>query len=99
MGSTIIRAHGGKENVEKTLTGSFRAVSKITIPPMIEAMSGWEEVFNLPRRYKRTIKGTIKGEKFELEYAVSEEDGWKRENRGVVSPIPGDKQLLEKSWH
>src|SRR5262249_35919160 len=101
--SEIIRAankaHGGEGNIQKIFTGSLHGKAKITFPPAPEITAEWDEFFELPRRYKRTINGEISGEKMSMEYVVSDKGGWIRRNGGEVQEKPPTKVTLEHSWH
>src|SRR5438105_3418588 len=55
-----IEAHGGQQNLAKTLTGSYTAKATATIGD-IESSITWQETFQLPRRHKTNIKGTVNG--------------------------------------
>src|SRR5260370_32844235 len=62
-----IMAHGGEENLAKTLVGSLVAQPKFNLPSEGTASITWEETFELPRRYHRRIQGKLI-EDFTLEY-------------------------------
>src|SRR6266849_6619005 len=55
-----IAAHGGEKNLAKTLTGAIKAKANMHFHPPGEVESEgqvqWEETFQLPRCYKRTIE-------------------------------------------
>lgn len=94
-----IKAHGGAGNLAKTLTGTLLAKAKLSLSPDIEASISWEETFELPRRYHRTIKGQMMGQDFSMEYAVTGASGWIRENGGEPKESKGEKQPLSASWN
>jgi hypothetical protein len=94
-----IAAHGGKEKIASTLTGTLRAKGKFTFAPDVESAVTWDETFQLPRRYKRFISGQGNGENFSLEYAVTEGSGWIRQNGGEAKEFKGQKLPLDRSWN
>src|SRR5579871_5298896 len=77
-----IKAHGGKKNLAKTLTGTLVAKATMSLAPDVESSISWEETFELPRRYRRTIKGKLMGKDFSMEYAIIDGSGWIRQNGG-----------------
>jgi hypothetical protein len=94
-----IKAHGGKQNLAKTLTGTLHAKAKMALSPDVDAAISWEETFELPRRYRRTIKGQFMGKDFSMEYAITDGSGWIRQNGGKAKDYKGDKQPLSRSWN
>src|SRR5262249_25558835 len=90
-----IKAHGGQENLAKTLTGSLAAKAKLTVGE-IESSVSWQETFQLPRRYHRSIKGVIGGKEFSMEYAITDGAGWICQNGGPPKEIPSKEMKLEK---
>ncbi len=93
-----IKAHGGKENLAKTLTGTLKAKAKMWRTGDESAIS-WQETFELPRRYRRSIKGKFQGKDFTMEYAITEGSGWVRTNGGEIQEYKGEKQPLSRSWN
>jgi hypothetical protein len=96
-----IKAHGCKENLAKTLTGTLRAKAKMSLEPFVEApiSCSWEETLELPRRYRRSIKGQSMGRDFRMEYAITDGSGWIRQNAGEVKDIKVEKLPLSRSWN
>jgi len=93
-----IKAHGGEENLAKTVTGSLAAKSTMALGNIETSMS-WEETFDLPHRYYRKISGQLMGRDFSMEYAISDGSGWIRQNGGEAKEYKGEKQPLERSWN
>src|SRR5262249_19674824 len=85
-----IEAHGRQENLTKTLTGSLSAKASAKLGDM-ECSITWQETFQLPRRYHRSIKGMSMGKEFSMEYAVTDDKGWIRQDNG-----PAEEFKLEK---
>ena len=100
---TAIKAHGGEQNLAKTLTGSIAAKGTTTLPVDFVDSFSWEETFELPRRYHRTIKGQHVGKDFtkdfSMEYAITDGNGWIRQNGGEAKEYKGEKQPLHRSWN
>jgi len=94
-----IKAHGGEKNLAKTLIGTLVANAKLTLGPNGEASVSWEETFELPRRYRRNIKGKFAGQAFSMEYAITDGSGWIRENGGKPKEYKGKKLPLSASWN
>jgi hypothetical protein len=94
-----IKAHGGEKNLATTLTGTLLAKAKFSLSPDMEASISWEETFELPRRYRRAIKGSGMGQNFSMEYAITEGRGWIRQNDGPTTEYKGEKQSLISSWN
>jgi hypothetical protein len=65
----------------------------------LESAVSWEETFELPRRYRRSIKGQFKGKDFTMEYAITDGRGWIRTNGGELQEYKGEKQPLGRSWN
>src|SRR5437879_320079 len=93
-----IKAHGGEENLAKTIRGSLAAKSN-TVLGKIESSVSWEETFDLPHRYYRKISGKEMGRDFSMEYAITDGSGWIRQNGGDAKDYKGEKQPLERSWN
>jgi hypothetical protein len=94
-----IKAHGGAENLAKTLTGTLLAKAKMSFGPDVESSISWEETFELPRRYHRRIKGQIMGQDLSMEYAVTDGSGWTRQNGDEANDFKGEKLPLTRSWN
>jgi hypothetical protein len=94
-----IKAHGGEENLAKTLTGTLLAKAKLDLAPGVQASISWEETFELPRRYRRSIKGQLMGRDLSMEYAITEGSGWIRQNGGAAEDFKGEKLPLSRSWN
>jgi hypothetical protein len=94
-----IKAHGGEERIAKTIVGKSRADVKINFPPGVESSATLEDAFELPRRYKRVIKGKANGEAFTMEYAIIDGRAWIRHNEGMPSDFKGDPQHLSRNWN
>lgn len=93
-----IKAHGGEENLAKTVTGSLATKSTIVLGNF-EASVSWEETFELPHRYYRKISGQVMGRDISMEYAITDGSGWIRQNGGEAKEYKGEKQPLERSWN
>ncbi len=93
------RLHGGEKNLAKTLTGTLLAKAKLALPDGTEGSISWEETFELPSRYRRSIKGRVMGKDFSMEYAITNGLGWIRENGGEVRESKGEKLPLSGNWN
>src|SRR5262249_1280918 len=93
-----IKAHGGEENLAKTITGSLATKSTMAFGN-VEASVSWEETFDLPHPYYRHITGNVKGRDISMEYAITDGSGWIRQNGGEAKEYKGEKQPLERSWN
>jgi hypothetical protein len=93
-----IEAHGGEENLARTLTGVLLAKASLTLPPDVESTISFEETLELPRRYKRVIRGELNGKDFTMEYAVTDGSGWTRQNGGKVREFHGQPSPLSSRW-
>jgi hypothetical protein len=94
-----IKAHGGEENIAKTLTGTLLAKGKMSLAPDVEVSFSWEETFDLPLRYHRSIKCQLMGKDFTMEYAVTNGSGWIRQNGGDPKEFKGEKVPLSRNWN
>jgi hypothetical protein len=99
-----IKAHGGEQNIAKTLKGKLYAKAKFNMPPIgkmpaIEGTINWDEIFDIPHRYKRTITGEINGQRGFMEFVVSDEGGWIRRNNVADRDTPAQKTPVERTWH
>lgn len=93
----VIAAHGGAARLERTKRGHLKA--------KMEGRQGgvpfkvtWEETFDLPRRYRRTIDKTVKAATDHLEYALDGKRGWYREGTEATHDIP-NVEILPLAWH
>ncbi len=82
-----IRAHGGEDRLERTTRGRIK--SEMDGHEMMEGRVivfkvTREEIFDLPARFRRTIRGTANGGAFRLEYAITGKDGWLQEEGSVL---------------
>lgn len=93
-----VKAHGGEENLAKTVIGSLAAKSTMALGN-VEASMSWEETFELPHRYYRKISGQVMGRDISMEYAITDGSGWIRHNGGQAKEYKGEKQPLERSWN
>lgn len=93
-----IKAHGGEENLKKTITGSLAAKSTVAFGK-IQGSFSWEETFELPQRNYRKISGKLTGKDISMEYATTDGSGWIRQNGGEAKEYKGEKQPLERSWN
>ena len=71
----------------------------MSLQPEFELSISWEETFELPRRYRRNIKGQVMGKDFTLEYAITGGSGWTRENGGEPKDYKGEKLKLDRCWN
>jgi hypothetical protein len=94
-----IKAHGGEQKLTSTLTGTLLAKAMFSMSPELQATITWEETFELPRRYRRSIKGEAMGRKFSMEYAITDGNGWIRQDGGAPTDHKGEKQPLSSSWN
>jgi hypothetical protein len=96
---SAIKAHGGEENIAKTLTGTLLAKATVSLPPAPAGSVSWEETFELPLRYRRSIKGQFAGKDENMEYAITNGNGWIRRNGGEARDFKGDKLPLNGYWN
>jgi hypothetical protein len=94
-----IKAHEGGGKIAESLTGRLVANATFTLSPEVEGKITWEESFELPRRYKRVIKGKIQGQPFGMEYAVTKGSGWIRRGNGPAEDFKGTELPLNRSWN
>jgi hypothetical protein len=92
-----IKAHGGADNLKKTLCGNVHAKAKLAIAPGVDGTIEWEENYEVPGRYRRKMVGDVGGMPIRMEFALIDGSGWLRRN-GEVSDFKGDKSLGSKSW-
>jgi len=94
-----IKAHGGEENLAKTLTGSLTAKATFTFAANMMTSFTWEESFELPRRYYRNLKGKFMEMDFSMEYAITDGSGWIRQNGGDPKEYKGEKMPVHRNWN
>lgn len=94
-----IKAHGGEEKIAKSLTGKLSADATFSFAPNVEGKITWEESFELPRRYKRVIKGTFQNMSMRMEYAITGGSGWIRKGDGPIEDFKGEALPLNRSWN
>lgn len=94
-----IKAYGGEKSLAKTLTGTLLAKATMSLSPDVKSSVSWEETFELPRRYRRNIKGQLMGKDFSMEYAITDGSGWIRQNGGEAKEFKGEKLPLNRSWN
>ncbi len=95
-----IQAHGGEERLSKTKIGRLTAkVDGASVGSGTFKVT-WEEVFDLPRRYKRTIDGEFGGQTFHREITVNGPKGWFRQGQAAPQPFAvTDPLAIEQHWH
>src|SRR5260370_3893220 len=93
-----IEAHGGEAKIAKTLRGTLSAKATFALAGF-EGTVSWQETFELPRRYHRTIKGQLMGQDFSMEYAITDSSGWIRQNGGDAKDYKGEKATVDRNWH
>jgi hypothetical protein len=94
-----IKAHGGKENLAKTLIGSLNAKATFNLVPDSVDTFSWDETFELPKRYHRVIKGQALGRAFTMEYGITDGSGWIRHDGREVEDYKGEKMPLHRNWN
>src|SRR5262249_55073706 len=94
-----IKAHGGEDNIAKTLTGKAVAKARLWFLPDLESSVSWEETFELPRRYHRSIKSEMNGKKLKMEYGISDGNGWIRRGEGEPEDFKCEKLPLSRRWN
>lgn len=94
-----IQAHGGRDAVMKTLIGKVQARATFRVPPQIDSAITWDESFDLPRRYRRTIKGVLNEAPFTMAFAVTNKGGWSRTNAGEILEFPPAEISLYTCWN
>ncbi len=82
-----IEAHGGASRLEQTKKGRLKAAveGKLKGEPFQVV---WEETFDLPGRYHRTVKGTVGGNVFDMTGAVAGSRGWIRQEQKPLREFP-----------
>jgi hypothetical protein len=95
-----IQAHGGEAQLARTTRGRVKARVDGFFGARGSVKATWEEVFDLPQRYRRTLDGTNAGMPFHEENGVNGKRGWMRQGQGtpqdvlVAEPLP-----LGDHWH
>jgi hypothetical protein len=95
-----IQAHGGEARLARTTRGRVKAKVDGFFGARGSVKATWEEVFDLPQRYRRTLDGTNAGMPFHEENGVNGKRGWMRQGQGtpqdvlVAEPLP-----LGDHWH
>ncbi len=86
-----IAAHGGADRLNKTRKGRLKAKmdgADRGVPFQVT----WEETFDLPQRYRRTIDRTLRDATHHLEYVIDGKKGWLREEKEPARDLPGDEE-------
>ncbi len=86
-----IAAHGGADRLDKTRKGRLKAKmdgEDRGIPFKVT----WEETFDLPQRYRRTIDRTLRDTTHHLEYVIDGKKGWLREENGPAHELRSDEE-------
>lgn len=95
-----IQVHGGETRLAKTTRGRVKAKVDGFFGARGSVRATWEEVFDLPQRYRRSIDGTSAGVPFHEEYGVNGKRGWMRQGQGVPQDVPVAEPLpLGDHWH
>lgn len=93
-----IRAHGGEARLERTKKGHLKAEMESRVRGRVTKAT-WEETFDLPDRYRRSMEGTENGKPFHQEFAVIGRQGWYREGRRPPRRRLAEPSPLEQHWH
>ncbi|HTU92485.1 MAG TPA: hypothetical protein VMF69_20555 [Gemmataceae bacterium] len=94
-----IRAHGGADRLERTNKGHLKGRIEGSLWNFASKVV-FEETFDLPERYWRSIDGNVNGEPYHLEYAVTGTTGWIRERTDPPRAISVPEQLrAAQHWH
>lgn len=95
-----IQAHGGEARLAKTTRGRVQAKVDGFFGQGGSVKATWEEVFDLPERYRRTLDGTNAGIPFHQEFGVNGKRGWMRQGQGAPQEFPVAEPLpLGDHWH
>ncbi|HWG47205.1 MAG TPA: hypothetical protein VN688_30860 [Gemmataceae bacterium] len=95
-----IQAHGGESRLARTKVGRLKAKAEGAFAGAGAFNVTWEETFDLPRRYKQTIEGTVNGMAMNTESAVNGRKGWMRQGKEPPRDFSLPELLpLEQHWH
>jgi hypothetical protein len=95
-----IQAHGGEARLARTKTGRLKANVVRTTVGVEVFKARWEEIFDLPDRYRRVIEGIENGSGVRMELVVNGKIGWMRRDGGVLTDFPVPEPLpVEQHWH
>jgi hypothetical protein len=95
-----IEAHGGEARLAPTTRGRVQAKVDGFLGPGAAVKVTWDEVFDLPARFRRTLDGTNAGVPFHMEYGVNGKVGWMRQGQGPAQEFPMPQPLpLSEHWH
>jgi hypothetical protein len=94
-----IAAHGGETRLQRTKKGHLKAEWKGKQWNGIFE-EAWEETFDLPARYRRTIDGKANGRPYHRDGAMNGIKGWLREENAAPSDIAANELVpVEQHWH
>jgi hypothetical protein len=94
-----IEAHGGEARLAKTKVGRLKAKVEEAGPGTGSRQATWEEVFDLPGRYRQTMEEVGRGEASLLEYVVVGRKGWQRQGQGAPQDFPVVEAPAEEHWN
>jgi hypothetical protein len=95
-----IRAHGGEARIARTKIGRIQAKVTGNFGPGGKLDATWEEIFDLPNRFRRTIEGQYGGKSIHWEFVVNGMVGWNREGEGAPQEFPVQEPVPpEGHWH
>lgn len=95
-----IRAHGGEQRIARTKTGRIQAKADGMIAGTFPFRISWEELFDLPRRYRQSIEGSKSGMPVQWSFAIVGREGWARQELGVPEALHPEPPLpVEGHWH
>jgi hypothetical protein len=83
-----IEAHGGKSNFAKTNIGKTVMTVDGAFQQGVSGQFTKTDIFHLPSKMKRILKGTSEGEQFEMKFVINDGKSWVQVNGGepIASP-------------
>ena len=83
-----IEACGGEPNFAKANIAQTKMTMEGALLPGMSGNFTKFDIFHLPGKHKRTVKGELNGETIDLNFVNNGDDGWMQSNGGEPKPIP-----------
>lgn len=83
-----IEAHGGESNFAKANIGQTTMTIDGAFQPGMSGHFTKFDIFDLPGKHKRTVKGEAQGQKIDINVVINGDEAWMQRNGGEPTPLP-----------
>ena len=83
-----VEAHGGESNFTKANIGQTTMTIDGAFQPGISGQFTKVDIFDLPGKHRRTVKGEVQGQKLDMNVVINGDEAWMQMNGGEPTSLP-----------